>query len=310
MEQTWTEIKITMDVGDLGTGADIAHMVVPYGIYVEDYSHLEEESLEIAHIDLIDEQLLSKDRTKGIIHIYISPCENPAEAVAFLTERYRAAGICFEMDASDCAEEDWINNWKQYFHPMQVGKKLLIRPLWIDHYDAGDRKVLSIEPGLAFGTGTHATTKLCLETLEDYITADSEVLDVGCGSGILGIASLLYGARSVTGVDIDALAVKTAIENGRENGFEPPRYEILQGNLTDQVSGKYNVVAANIVADIIILFSRDVGAFMTENAVFITSGIIDSRKADVEAALAENGFEIIECREENGWVVLVSRLAQ
>ena len=144
-------------------------MVVPYGIYIEDYSNLEEEAWEIAHIDLIDEDLLQKDRTKALVHIYISPEESPAEAVAFLRERYTAEGIENEITLDPCVEEDWINNWKQYFKPIPVGEKLLIRPTWEEVQDSGGRIVLDLDPGLAFGTGTHETTRLCMELLEKYV---------------------------------------------------------------------------------------------------------------------------------------------
>lgn len=306
-EQEWTAISITVPVEQVDAAGDIAHMVVPYGIYIEDYSHLEEEAWEIAHIDLIDEDLLKKDRTKAVVHVYISPTENPMEATAFLAERYEAAGISHEISMENCAQEDWMNNWKQFFHPMPVGNKLLIRPTWENTYDPQGRAVLHIEPGLAFGTGTHATTRLCLETLEDYITPETNLLDVGCGSGILSIAGLLLGAKTAVGVDIDALAVKTAVQNGKENGLEPPRFTVLQGNLSDQVTGSYQVVAANIVADIIILFCQDVGRFMAKDAVFITSGIIDTREADVLAAFSQYGFEVVERREEGGWLCFVTK---
>ncbi|MBR5437835.1 MAG: 50S ribosomal protein L11 methyltransferase, partial [Clostridia bacterium] len=256
----------------------------------------------IAHIDLIDEDLLKKDRSKAIVHIYISPEENPAEAVAFLRERYTAEGIENEIILNQCKNEDWENNWKQYFHPIPVGEKLLIRPTWEEEFEAGDRKVLNIEPGLAFGTGTHETTRLCLETLEKHITEGTTVLDIGCGSGILSIAALLLGAEQVTGVDIDALAVKTALENGEVNNFYPPKYNILQGNLTDKVSGKFDVVVANIVADVIILFCKDVAQFMKDGAVFITSGIIDTREQDVIDAFDKYGFKIKARHTEGGWV--------
>lgn len=307
MNSDWTEIAIDISVKDVDIASCIANMCVPYGIYIEDYSNLEKESMEISHIDLIDSELLAKDREKAIIHLYIANDENPMEAVSFLKERFELENIKYSISTSNCIQEDWINNWKQYFHPMEVGKKLLIRPSWIDDYDNGDRKVLSIEPGMAFGTGTHSTTKLCLETLEDYISKDSAVLDVGCGSGILSIASLLFGAKSATGVDIDELAVKTAIENGKKNNFTVPEYAILHGDLVDKVSGKFDVVVANIVADIIIMLSQDVGNFMKDEAVFITSGIIDSREDDVQKALMENGFSVIRRVEEKGWVALVSK---
>ncbi|MFR7986622.1 MAG: 50S ribosomal protein L11 methyltransferase, partial [Clostridia bacterium] len=249
MHTDWTELIITVPAQDVERAGDIAQMVVPYGIYIEDYSHLEQEAWEIAHIDLIDEELLQKDRTKGLVHIYISPEANPAEAISFLEERYRACGIDFSLSTANCVEEDWINNWKKYFHPIPVGNKLLIRPTWEEAPDTG-RIVLHLEPGLAFGTGTHETTRLCLELLEQYVSPGCDVLDVGCGSGILSVAALLLGAQKAVGVDIDELAVKTAVENAQINEVSG-RFTAICGNLTEQVSGQYQVVVANIVADVI-----------------------------------------------------------
>ncbi len=304
----WTEVKIEIPAAEIDRAADIANMVVPYGIYIEDYRNLESETWEIANIDLIDETLLQKDRTKGYVHIYISPEENPQEAVAFLSERFAAANIPHKTDLRLCKNEDWENNWKAYFKPMKVGEKLLIQPLWIDEIDNPEhRAVLSIEPGLAFGTGGHHTTRLCLETLERYVKSGDAVLDTGCGSGILSIAALLFGAQKAVGVDIDELAVKTAVENGKLNGFTEPQYTILQGNLANKVQGAYDVVVANIVADVIMLFAKDVGRFMKEDAVFITSGIIDTREDEVKTALLENGFTIVERNAQSGWVCFVCK---
>ena len=305
VNESWTEISITVDTKDIDVAGDIANMVVPYGIYIEDYSALEEETMQIAHIDLIEESLLEKDRTKGIIHVYINPEENPLESTSFIAERLNALGIKHEITISDCKVEDWQNNWKQYFHPMPIGKKLLIRPVWEDNYDAGDRKVLDIEPGLAFGSGSHPTTQLCLETLENYITPDSTVLDIGCGSGILSIAALLLGARSAFGVDIDSLAVKTAKANALQNGFGDDKFTVVQGNLSDKVNGKFNVVVANIVADIIMEFNKTVGDFLTDDGVYITGGIIESREDEVLFSFAQNGFEVTDRFENNGWLVFV-----
>ncbi len=304
----WTEVKINVSTKDVDKAGDIAQMVVPYGIYIEDYSDLEEAAWEIAHIDLIDEDLLQKDRNKAVVHIYISPEESPAEAVAFLSERYNAEKIEHEIDLSICRNQDWENNWKAYFKPLPVGEKLLIRPVWEDEYDADGRIVLDIEPGLAFGNGGHDTTRLCLETLEKHINPDVELLDIGCGSGILGIAGLLLGAKSATGVDIDALAVKTAKENGTINGFEEPKFTVFEGNLTDKVTGKYDVVVANIVADIIVMFTENVGKFLKEDGVYITSGIIDTRENDVLAAFEKYGFEVIGRHESCGWICFETKL--
>ncbi len=304
----WTEIKITVNADDVDKAGDIAHMVVPYGIYVEDYRALEQEAWEIARIDLIDEDLLAKDRTKGIVHIYISPEENPNEAVSFLSERLNAEKIEFELDETLCKNADWENNWKKYFKPMPVGNKLLIRPIWEDEYDAGNRAVIHLEPGLAFGSGTHDTTRLCLESIENYAEKGKTMLDIGCGSGILSVCGLLLGADSAVGVDIDALAVKTARENGKTNGFDDPQYKVLQGSLTDKVSGTFDIIAANIVADIIVILCNDVKKYLNPDGIFITSGIIEPRENDVLEAFEKNGLEVIARHESGGWLCFETKV--
>ncbi len=308
MDEKWTEIKIQVPADRIDLAGDIANMVVPYGIYIEDYSHLEAETMEIAHIDLIDEDLLCKDRDTAIVHIYISPESNPAEAVSFLEERYNVVSIPHTITCEDCVKEDWINNWKKYFKPIPVGEKLLIRPLWENEVDAGNRIVIDLEPGLAFGTGTHETTRLCLELLEKYVQPGCDFLDIGCGSGILSVTSLLLGANSATGVDIDPLSVKTAVENARVNKVQD-RFIGICGNLAEQVSGKFQVVAANIVADIVIELSKDAPRFLRPDSVYIVSGIIDTRETDVLAALSDT-FAVIERKEEKGWVAMALKEKQ
>ena len=221
----------------------------------------------------------------------MSPEAAPSEALAFLSERYKAVGIDHAISLAKIREEDWANEWKQYFKPLEIGERLVIRPTWEKYDNRDGRAVLSIDPGMAFGTGGHATTRLCLEVMEHFITPETNFLDLGCGSGILSIAALLLGANSATGVDIDALAVKTAQENGALNGFGPPRYQILQGNLADRVQGSFQVIAANIVADVILIFCPQVAAYLKSGGVFIASGIIDSREKEVVDALEKYGFQ-------------------
>lgn len=301
----WTEICVEVPAADIDSAAAIANMTVPYGIYIEDYSDLEREVLEIARIDLIDEQLLKADRDKAKIHIYIDPEDNIDEAVSFLKERLNASDIAYTIDLSNVREDDWLNNWRKYFKPMPVGERLLINPSWYTDTDPEGRAVLNIDPGLAFGTGKHETTRLCMEALERYVNKGSKVLDVGCGSGILGIAAVLLGADIAFGVDIDETAVRTANENARINGVGDS-FTAIAGDLVDKVTEKYDIVVANIVADAIIALSASVPRFMTDDAVYIVSGIIDARADDVKNAVKDS-FDIVEENTLGGWYCFVLR---
>lgn len=301
----YTEVKIYVPTEDTEKASGIAVMTVPYGIYIEDYSNLETEAWEIAHIDLIDEDLLGKNREESIIHIYLEEAMNPSEAVSFISQRLQEENINYKIETDGCSEEDWADKWKAYFKPTPVGNRLFIRPTWIDDYDAGDRAILNIEPGAAFGTGTHDTTRLCLQVLDEIVTNEDTVLDIGCGSGILAIAAMLLGAQKGFGVDIDPVAVKTAAENGRMNGISEDALQFVCGDLADKVTEKYSIVVANIVADIIKLFSTQVRAFMLPGAKFIASGIIDTRADEVCESLENAGLKITRRIENGGWVCLV-----
>ncbi len=230
----WTEVKIIVDAKNVDKAGDIASMVVPYGIYIEDYSELEKEAWEIAHIDLIDEDLLEKDRTKAIVHVYIAPQENPQEAVAFLRERYSAEGIVNEIELNACRNEDWENNWKQYFHPLPIGNNFLVVPSW-ERVPGEGRVVIEIDPASSFGTGRHETTALCLEALENLSPENKNVLDMGCGSGILGIGAALLGATHIDAIDIDMTATRIARENAEKNNVSDSVMDVYCGNvLTDE----------------------------------------------------------------------------
>lgn len=298
----WTEIIITIDSNRVEEAESVAVMTVPYGIYTEDYSDLIEGVEEIAHVDLIDEKLLSRDKDKAKIHIFISPEENPMESISFLRERFDADEIPFEIDTSLCQISDWENNWKKYFKPIEIGDKMYIRPAWIDNYDPKGRTVLSIEPGMAFGSGTHETTKLCLTAMEKHITNDVKVLDIGCGSGILSLSAILLGAKNATGVDIDPLAVKTARENAERNNITEQQYKLFCGDLAEQIDSKFDIVVANIVADAIIRLTENVGQFLNDDGYFIVSGIIDTRQDDVLMQFEKCGFTVVNTLTQNNWM--------
>ena len=302
----WTEIKVTVPQENTDTAAAIANMTVPYGIYIEDYSDLGQEAEEIAHINLIDEELIAKDRTVSVIHIYISECDNAAEALEFLKERLTAAGIEYKAGSDGVNDSDWNENWKKYFHATEIGKRLTIVPSWEEYDNRENRVLLHIDPGAAFGTGTHATTSLCLELLQDYIKDGSAMLDIGCGSGILAIASVLLGAEYAVGVDIDAQSVKTARENAAINSVSD-RTEFIVGDLAEKVSGRFPVVCANIVADVVIRLLDGAEKYMTDGGVLIVSGIIDIRENDVLEAAKKHGYEISQKRYRDNWCAFALR---
>ena len=300
----WTDIQITVPHPYAETAEAIATMVSNGGIYIEAYSDLEEQAWEIAHVDLIEQELLDQPRDIVKVHMYLAPDENPAEILPLFKERLDAAGIPYELTTAGVEQEDWQNAWKKYYHAMDIGKRLAIVPGW-EEYET-DRTVITMDPGMAFGTGTHETTSLCLEVLDERVRGGERVLDIGTGSGILAIAALRLGAACAEGVDIDPMCVRTAGENALRNGVQD-RFTVLVGDLSDKASGVYNIITANIVAAAILSLAPHVPALMAPGALFVASGIIDTRKEEVLAGLRGAGLDPFEVREKRGWVCIVCR---
>ena len=300
----WTDIQITVPHPYAETAEAIATMVSNGGIYIEDYSDLEEQAWEIAHVDLIEQELLDQPRDIVKVHMYLAPDENPAEILPLFKERLDAAGIPYELTTAGVEQEDWQNAWKKYYHAMDIGKRLAIVPGW-EEYET-DRTVITMDPGMAFGTGTHETTSLCLEVLDERVRGGERVLDIGTGSGILAIAALRLGAACAEGVDIDPMCVRTAGENALRNGVQD-RFTVLVGDLSDKASGVYNIITANIVAAAILSLAPHVPALMAPGALFVASGIIDTRKEEVLAGLRGAGLDPFEVQENLGWVCIVCR---
>lgn len=302
----WTDITINIKSQDLETAAAIAQMVVSRGIYIEDYSDFDSQIQQFGPIEIIDEALLKQDRTKARLHIYFSPKENPAEAISYLKEHFTGQNIAYEMDTSFVKDEDWINNWKKHFKPCPIGNRLIIVPTWERDTlpaDAKNRIPLLIDPGMAFGSGQHETTRLCMELIEKYASRESHMLDVGTGSGILAITALLLGAKDAVGIDIDALSVKVAAENAALNGVDA-HFTSRQGDLARDVTGTFNLITANIVADIIIQLTPDAVKLLAPDGVYIMSGIIEERKADVMKVLEELGLYLLEEKNDRGWCAM------
>jgi ribosomal protein L11 methyltransferase len=203
-------------------------------------------------------------------------------------------------------EEDWANAWKVYFKPERIGKKTVIKPSWEEYTAQEGDLIIEIDPGMAFGTGNHATTALCLQMLEEYVQPGMDIIDVGTGSGILAIQTALLGAGTVQAMDFDTVAVSAAKENVALNNLGST-VSVCQSDLLAEAKGEADIIVANIIADIIIRLTPSTIAHLKGPKVFISSGIIDTRKDDVLAALKENGFSIIEVREDKGWVAIAAR---
>ncbi|WP_320932265.1 50S ribosomal protein L11 methyltransferase [Hungatella effluvii] len=294
------------------------------------------DEIGIEGIEIEDNIPLTAEETKGMF-IDILPELPPDEGVAFvsfyLDDSHDIAGILKSVDEglddlsmftdlgertiteSETEDKDWINNWKQYFKPFTVDD-ILIKPTWEEiPEEHKDKLLIQIDPGTAFGTGQHETTQLCIRQLRKYVTSETVLLDVGTGSGILGITALKLGAKAVFGTDLDENAITAVGENLEANGIDSEKFAVLQGNIIDDkdvqdAAGyeKYDVAVANILADVIILLQREVPVHLKKGGIFITSGIINMKEEAVRAAFAANdAFEVIEVTYQGEWLSVTAR---
>lgn len=298
----YKQIKVDCSVNDLDRVSAIMTAVDP-GLLIEDYSDIE-ENLKYVHADLIEDELLKTDRSRASVSVYISEENSPAESVGYVKERLETLGISAEVSVIGVSDEDWANSWKKYYHPIHIGERLVIVPAWEEYEKREGELTIIMDPGMAFGTGTHETTRLVCAEIENYLKAGDEVLDVGTGSGILAIAASLLGAGSVNAYDIDPTAVRIANENAVINGCD--NINVAVSDLLSQVEKrKYKLITANIVADIIIRMSQGLSELADDGAVFIASGILLERKDEVREAMKKTPFAEIDCIDENGWCALV-----
>ncbi len=301
-ETEWTQFKVTVPLEQLDDTSSVMSMVSNY-LQIEDYSDID---LKTCYGDLIDESILNADKTIASVSVYLPADSGTADTVSFLKERFATLGIDARITISGVNEEDWANSWKAYYKPIEIGEKIVIVPAW-EKYDAPEGKlVVRMDPGMAFGTGSHETTRLVIGLLEKYIKDGQRVLDVGCGSGILAICAAKLGAKECKAYDIDPVAVKVARENIKDSGLDNVTCDVsdlLRG--VDKSGGAYDVICANIVADIIIRMTPDVSPLMRDGSVILASGIITERANDVVSCFEEHGFRIVERAEENGWCALV-----
>lgn len=304
MEIQWTDFSIAVPAAQAELAEAIALEHAPGGIYSEDFRDFEQNLGHLAAEGIVEPALLQKSKEQVRIHLYIPASRPAAEETAALQTALLEAGISFEATSDTLRQQDWENSWKQYYHAMAVGSRLALHPAW--EPPVAGRVNLSMDPGMAFGTGTHETTKLCLEAVDRLVTGGERVLDIGSGSGILGIACCLLGASECLGIDIDPLAVQVANENSARNGVGRC-FTAVEGDLSAKAQGKYQLVLANIVAGAILQLLPAVPPLLAEEGAFVASGIIDTRGDEVAAAVEAAGLVVAERHEEKGWVCLVCR---
>ncbi|MBQ3791894.1 MAG: 50S ribosomal protein L11 methyltransferase [Clostridia bacterium] len=305
-EQKWVCIRAEAKREYLDEICAVMSMVTSQ-LMIEDYSDVE-QTLDGVYGDLIDEKLLKADKTVAAVSVYVPASRQPTETVYALRSRFEELSLPVTLTSTSVDEEDWADSWKQYYKPIHTGKSLVIVPVWEKYEKKDDETVVLMDPGMAFGTGTHETTRLCASLLEKHLEKGDDMLDVGCGSGILAICASRLGARSCYACDIDETAVRIAGENARLNGTDNVKTgvsDLLSG--VPEIPGGYDVICANIVSDIIIRMAADVGKYLAPDGKLIVSGIILERKNEVLEALGKAGLIETDGMEENGWYAGVLR---
>lgn len=286
------------------------------GVEIEDKDEFNEFLTENQpNWDFVDEELVKKMSGETKVKAYVANNASGSEMVQYIKESIKSLKAFdkegkfgrLQIELSSTSEEDWANNWKQYYKPTRVGKHVVIVPQWENYKAADGDTVVIMNPGAAFGTGTHETTRLCIEFIEEFATENTRMLDIGTGSGILAVTALMLGIKSAVGIDIDELAAKVALENAALNGVDK-NFDAHRGDLAEGAEGKFDLITANIVADVIIRLAPDVPSHLAENGIFVASGIIDTRKDEVCDNLSKNGLTIFAEKHERGWVSLACKL--
>ena len=299
----WTQIKVTVPLQKLDDLVAIMSMV-NNNLMIEDYSDID---LKTCYGDLIDESILNADKTIASVSVFVPGDRSFADDLAFIRTRLAEEGLESEakIEIDGVNEEDWANAWKAYYKPLHIGERIVIVPAWERYEEQPGEIIVKMDPGMAFGTGSHETTRLVIRLLEKYTAPGCRMLDVGTGSGILAICASKLGAGSCRAYDIDPMAVRVANENVKDSG----QTNIICGvsdllRHVDRTEGPYDLITANIVADIIIRMTPVVGELMHESTILLVSGIIEERSDDVVAALDEHGFAIVERVVDNGWCAM------
>lgn len=309
----WIEVKASVNREAVDAVTEIFYEFGAGGVSVDEpiEQYIENENI---YWDYIDESKIDRNVESKVMAYYSTledDLEEKIQKIKSRIENLSEFGLTVgsaKVETAICKQEDWENSWKQFFKPIKVTDKVVIKPQWEEYEAQADEIVIHIDPGMAFGTGSHETTSMCIEALEKNIRPKAEVLDVGTGSGVLSIASALFGAEKIVGVDLDPVAVEVAKENILLNHVED-RVEIKYGDLVKAITGKYDIVVANIIAEaILILLDSDVKSYLKPSGIFICSGIIREKEQVIQDKLSELGFNIREIERKGEWICITSTI--
>ena len=309
----WTEVQIktTTEAEEIVT--NIMYDLGVTGLAIEDPKDIIAFQQSEEDWDFIDSSLIKQDYEGVIIKGYFPESEDLIDKIELIRDSIeknptsdlnKSLG---EVTITEVYEKDWAEAWKKYYKPIKIGEKIVIKPTWEKYEETDEEIIIELDPGMAFGTGTHETTTMCIEALEAYVKADDLVYDIGCGSGILSIVAAKLGAQRVIGVDLDELCTRVSKENISLNKVED-LIEIKQGNLLDVVCGKADIIVSNIIAEVIVDMIGSLKDYLKTEGIFIASGIITEKIDMVEKALIENGFKILGTKVMGEWVSITSTI--
>jgi ribosomal protein L11 methyltransferase len=312
MNGVWVEVKIVTTSEAIEPVSGIFYGLDVKGVSIEDPNDILQREQGPLTWDFADINILEYGGKAAVVKGYFSVDDDIDNLVSYIKGKMNELKeMGFDLgegsvSAEKVREEDWANNWKKYYKPTKIGENIVVKPIWEDYEANKDEIIVELDPGMAFGTGTHETTRMCVAALEKYITPDRVVFDIGTGSGILAIVAAKLKAKHVVGVDLDPVAVDSANENVAFNKLS--NIDILEGNLMDVVDGKADIIVANIIAEIIMILIEDVKSTLLPGGFFISSGIIKDRREAVEEKLISSGFEIKEVNVDGEWVCIVATL--
>jgi ribosomal protein L11 methyltransferase len=310
MSGRWYEVKIITKSEAIEPISGIFYGLDVKGVAIEDPNDILNREQGPLTWDFADINILEYGGKAAVVKGYFNDTENGEQLTSYVKEKLQdLVDMGFDIGEGTVfcelvREEDWANNWKKYYKPTKIGENIVIKPIWEDYSAENGDIIIELDPGMAFGTGTHETTRMCVLALQKHVKADTEVFDIGTGSGILAIAAAKLGAKHVVGVDLDPVAVDSALENVEYNKLN--NIEVLHGNLMDVVKGKADLVVANIIAEVIVILVDQVKEFIKSGGLFISSGIIKERESMVVEKLQSSGFTIKETMYDGEWVCITA----